>query len=605
MYTTSENYYNAVYVNPVVRRTISGAIVVDENTTISLSDKDIITGSLQIDNKCVNGDSFEYGAVFQGEMNVTLMLSVSRYQLYGKKISFTVHQTLADGTTEDVPLGSFTITDPQWSKKLLTIKAVDGMENFDVGIDESFFGSLYDVLSVACTNCGVELAQTEEELTALTNGDVQYSCYNTQVATYRDLLAYLAKCTCTFATINRDGKLELRPYGSTVAREIPISRRKDTVIADYETYHQGVKARFLANQNYAPYEHIEAGETGLVLDLGDIPVVYGVSETKQAVLDAIWTTLSAVRYTPASFKLLVSDPALELGDMIKIKGKTAAEDVTTYITAFTWVYHGSMSIKGVGGNPKLVKLKNKNQIDISDLESQIATKDVVVYTYTNASKFIIQGEADEVIIRISYTTVAETVPIFMATVPVEMASDGYLRLKYRKNDADIEGSEIVKYLPKGKHFVTFVYYIKDEANKWNKLEVVANTEYFESTDRVNTAEIAALKTFASSGTLPEAAIDTTVPAATIEQQTIKAVLFGQGLATAEVEWDGRISIKEEVPRFNIGFTISKFSEAVTTEFEDQTHVEKNFEETTSKCIILAYHLKHSQLLCRQQNHKLR
>ena len=157
-----------------------------------------------------------------------------------------------------------------------------------------------------------------------------------------------------------------------------------------------------------------------------------------------------------------------------------------------------------------------------------------------------------------------------------------MRLKYRKNDADIEGSEIVKYLPKGKHFVTFVYYLKEEANSWNKFEVVANTEYFESTDRVNTAEIDALKTFASSGTLPAAAIDTTVPTATIEQQTIKAVLFGQGLATAETEWDGRISITEEVPRFNIGFTISKFSEAVATEFEDQTHIEKTFEETTSK-----------------------
>ena len=576
MFTTNEKYYQAVYVNPVAKSTITGSIVVSDSKTINLTDKDIITGSLQIDNKCVNSDSFEYGAVYQGELSVTLLLTIDRYQLYGKKVSFTVHQELADGTKQDVPLGTFNITDPQWSQKLLTIKAVDGMENFDIDIEESFFGSIYDVLSTACDKCGVQLAQTEAQLKALTNGDVQYSCYNTQVTTYRDLLAYIAKCTCTFATINRDGKLELRPYGTEVCREVPISRRKDTVIADYQTYHQGVKARFLADQNFVPYSHIETGEEGLVLDLGDIPVIYGLPSVKQAAIDAIWETLSAVRYTPASFNLLISDPALELGDMIKVKGKTAADDVTTYITSYTWAYHATMGVKGVGGNPKLAKLKNKNEVDASEIASAIASKDVVVYTYTNASKFTL-NTAEKVIIRISYTTVAAATPIFIATIPVEMTSDGYLKLKYRKNDADIEGSEVYKYLAKGKHFVTILYYLSDKTDQWNKIEVVACTEYFESDNRVNAAEIAALKTYATSGTLQAAVIDTTVPTATIEKQTIKAVLFGQGLASAAEEWDGRISVVEVIPALQVGINVHPFTEAMN--LAQQQPKKSTFSET--------------------------
>lgn len=578
MYSVSDKYYNAVYVSPVVKSTITGSIIVDETTTIVLADKDIIAGSLKIDNKCVNSDNFEYGAVYQGELSVTLMLNVDRYKLYDKPISFTVHQELADGTKEDVPLGTFTINDPQWSQKLLTIKAVDSMENFDVDIAESFYGSIYDVLSTACDKCGMELAQTEEQLKALTNGEVQYSCYNTQVTTYRDLLAYVAKCTCTFATINRAGKLELRPYGTEVVREVPISRRNSTVIADYQTYHRGVKARFLADQNYAPYSHIEEGMTGLLLDLGDIPVIYGLPATKQAAIDAIWEVLSDVMYTPASFNLLVSDPALELGDMIKVKGKTAADDITTYITSFTWAYHGSMSVKGSGGNAKLANLKNKNQLDSADVESAIAAKDVVVYTYTNASKFTMQS-TEKVIIRISYTTVAAATPIFIATIPVEMLNDGYLKLKYRKNDADIEGSEIYKYLAKGKHFVTILYYLSDESDQWNKLEVVASTEYVESVDRVNTADIAALKTYATSGTLPAAVIDTTVPTATIEKQTIKAVLFGQGLATAAKEWDGRISVVEVIPEIQVGVNVQPFTAAM--QLAQQQPKKSTFSETIS------------------------
>lgn len=576
MFSTNEQFYKDLYESKVVSSTITGKITISDTEEITLTDANIITGSLQINNKCVNGDDFEWGAVYQGELSVTLLLDVDRYKLYDKQITFTVHHKLTDGTTQDIPLGVYTISDPQWSKKLLTIKAVDGMEKLDIEVSESMNGSLYDLLSAAATACGVELAQTDEDLKKLTNGGSHFTCDTSNISTYRDLLAYLAKCTCSFATINRDGKVELRPYGTETARTIPTSRQKDATISDYQTYFVGVKAQFPNGDKYETFVSMKEGEeTGLILDLGEIPVLLGTDETKQTALDAIWAVLEQIKYTPVSFDLLIADASLELGDMLTLDGS----NVVSYITSYTWSYHGTMKITGVGGNPKLAKLKNKNSIDASTLANEIASKDIAIYTYTNASKYSINSEA-KVVIKISYVTTENTTPIFIATIPLEMAADGVVHFAYEKDDVPIENADLYKYLPKGKHFVTLLYYLTEKANKFTTLEVLANTEYFESADRVQAADIKALQDFASTGTLPASVIDTTIPSMTIEKMQIKAIIFGQGLVSNSKEWDGRLTFTEVVTGLEVKDILPTITDAMKV--ETQVPTGSTFTETVPR-----------------------
>lgn len=561
MFVTDDKYYDSIFGSPVVRSTISGEIVINEATVIPLTDRDIVPGSLSVDNKCVNGDSFQYGAVFQGELNVTIMKEVDRYSLYDKKITFTVHQIHSDGSVQDVPIGEFFITDPQRSKKLITIKAADVMANFDVDIEDSFFGTIFEAVSTACDKCGVIMQQSEADLKTLANGGVTVTVNNGQVKTYRDMLCYLGGITCSFATINRFGKLELRPYGKEVVRTVPISRRKDTVVSDYQTYYKGVKIVFSQNDAKEELAHIDESSDGLVMDLGEVPIIFGVTETKQKVVDNIFAELEASRYTPASFNLLVSDPTLELGDRISLGGMPDME-IETFITSFTWKYHDSMSVKGVGGNPKLVALKKKDEVELNELANSIAAKNMIVYTYTNAGKLVFSGDVQKEIISISYTAIADAVPIFIATIPVEMSIDGYLVLTYKKNDAPVEGSTIRKYLEKGSHFVTCMYHTSDKTNTWNMLSVVASTEYAENSV---SAEIEALKTFATSGYYPTVAASQSAPTATIGQQQIKAVLFGQGLASDTKAWDGRLSFIETVPAMKVGLQLRNIIDSLQTE----------------------------------------
>ena len=72
MLKQSEKYFNAMYTTSVVRSSISGKIETLTGEIYELEDTDIIPGSLTKNNKCVNGSSFEIGAVYQGELNVTL-----------------------------------------------------------------------------------------------------------------------------------------------------------------------------------------------------------------------------------------------------------------------------------------------------------------------------------------------------------------------------------------------------------------------------------------------------------------------------------------------------------------------------------------------------
>ena len=363
MYAATEEYYKALYEKPVVKSYVTGKILLDDGE-ISIADQNIIKGSLSINNRCVNGSGFEYGAVYQGEMDVTLMIDAGRYSLYDKRISLTAHYVLDDGEVS-IPLGQWKISTPERSKKLLTIKALDVMSDFSEIIPAAFTGTAYEMLTQACTNCGVPLGMTQAEVEALTNGKVSFYANTEYFDTYRDLLSYLGKCTCSFAMIDRNGTLVLKEYGTEPVRSMPETRRSDTVVADYETYHKAVKMRFLADENFFPYEQ-GSGDDGITMDLGDIPIVTGTPEQKQAVCDAIYEKLASVRYTPAYFTQLVGDPTLELGDMITVDGQN------TYVMAYTWKHHGSMRIQGLGEDPKHPKLKNKNRVDIPALNDTLA-----------------------------------------------------------------------------------------------------------------------------------------------------------------------------------------------------------------------------------------
>lgn len=541
MQAQSNAYKEALYESYIVRSTITGNITAPTGEIYDLTDNDIIPGSLSKNNKCVNGSSFELGSVFQGELNVTLRKTLDRYRINGGSITFTEHRYLKDGTAEDVKIGKFYIASADRKGKLTTIKAVDRMDLLEKDVADNMVGTPYELLFMLSEKCGVELAQTEEEIGELPNGSEMFSVYVDTTGTYRDMAAYLGMVTGTFVTINVDDRLELRQYALADCMEIPAWKRSSgsTVIADYVTYYRGITARFIAENNYAAYTYEDNTITGgLMLDLGDIPIVRGLPERKYALLETLFAMIRQIVYIPAEFTLVTSDAALELGDRIGING----ENASTYITNYNWIYHGSEKIKGVGDNPRLKAAGDKNTKRLANMEEEIKAKDIIVHSYTNASALTI-GAEEQTIITFNFATIADTHPVFLATLPLSMDRDGNLVLRYYLDG--VQGDVLREYLQRGDHFVTISNHFAVEKDKRIMLQVTAATEYHDSDTRRQEAAIKALENFAETGEYAPTETDKSIPAAGIARGAIRAVLYAQGMAGAAA-WDGTITVSETV-----------------------------------------------------------
>lgn len=544
MKNVSAMYIKALYDSPVVRSTISGMITMQDGSTCQIEDNDIIPRSLSINNKCVNGNSFELGAVYQGALAVQLKIDLDRYKVKGAKIEFKEHRFISEVLTEDVDLGTYYVSEPSRTKSLLSIKALDRMDSFDTELQDDIVGTPYQLLQMASEVCGVPLEQGEDYFRGLPNGTELFSAYQDTTGTYRDLLAYIGMLTGTFAVIVAD-KLRMSVYSNKDNITVTESNRSNTVIEDYETYYSGVVARFIAEEKYAPYEYIDSESIGgLVMDLGDIPLVRGLPEKKTKILQNIFGMLKNIRYTPAAFSLLTSDAALELGDRVKLNDSTA-----TYITSLSYVYHGSESIKGVGDNPR-VKTEDKTSKRLSDMEAEIQTKNITVHSYVNASSYTLNTQEKQ-IISINFVAVSDTRPIFIATIPFAMNLDGYIVLKYYMDGVLMENETVRQYVERGEHAITISNNFAIEENRSLTLSVKACTEYFESDRRQQAAKIIALDRFASGSSYMVEPIDTTPPQAIIGTNTIRAVLYEQGLA-GTVAWDGTLNLTDEVGRVMIG-----------------------------------------------------
>jgi hypothetical protein len=459
------------------------------------------------------------------------------------------------------------------------------MTKFDVPVEEDSWGLPYALLILACEKVGVELANTEEEILAMCNGDKDFSLNSARVNTYRDLLSYIATLLGGFATINRFGKLEIRQFHTVSDLNITARQRTSSTVNDYETFFNSIRARFVAEQNYYPYvETDDTMTTGLQLDMGDIPIVQGLEETKHEILQNILTMLKGIRYVPSDFNMS-PDPTIDLGDGLTLENvNNTSESVFVLVTGYTWTYHKEQSVTSNGTDALLPNVSDSSKKQLDSMEAQIQAKSLVVKTFTNASDLEIKG-SDETIIRMSWSAFEDTTAIFFATVPVEMSADGHIVLTYMRSLEQV--GQLTKYLPRGKHFLTFTNYVPSEANENITWIVKGRTEYFESDVRKQEAKILSFKdwidhqtitttsTTDSSGKITSTSafnyeyvdkpVNTSVPEAFIAMGEVKAIVFAQGL-NATAGWDGTLELEEDFSTIKMdSMNLLKMVYSVTTE----------------------------------------
>lgn len=214
MYPVSEAFLSAVQEN-TRRYYWTGKITTKAGVVYELSEKDIVKSSGYISSQCCGSTEMELGTVYAAEMGITLFSEIDRYTLEDALVELFYHLLVGE-TYETVPMGIYEISEANRTIRCLEIKAYDYMLRFekDFNITETI-GNAYEIIMLCCRACSVEFAHTQAEIESMPNGSEVLSIYSeNDIETYRDVLFYIGQVLGGFFCISRDGKLELRKYGS-------------------------------------------------------------------------------------------------------------------------------------------------------------------------------------------------------------------------------------------------------------------------------------------------------------------------------------------------------------------------------------------------------
>ena len=572
MYNVSENFKRAIK-SQNRKSSIYGTLTTTSGTEYPLNDSNFIKDSLYITNQIVNNSKLCFGAVYAGECGLVINSTIDRYSLFGATIELNFLLQLEDGSRESLALGVFSVDTPERIGSKIKLTAVDNMSKFDVTVNEDVNGTWYELLSYIANKCGVELAQTQAELEALhinaTNQN--YTIQQDKIDTYRDALSYLCMVICANATIDNTGKLKIVQYATSACDSNDrTTRLNNCKFSDYTTRYSGVKARFIANENYAPYEASNPDIKGLTLDLGDIPIVGGTVESKHDTVNAIMETLTQIAYVPATL-YISSNPAYELGDMIACENvNNTSYSVNIYVMKYEYNYRKKETINCYGDNPLLQNIKNQNDKHLSNVEKQLASKDMVIVNTTNIKDITIgQDLAD--IVTLNYSVNTDCKPICIFTVPFSIDVDGYVEFSLYNGLVALENATYKGYYEAGEHFATFMYLDDMKKDERRSLRVLVKC-YADVTSaiRVQDAKIRTLESKVNAlidttvDATTDEAVDTTEPTCIIKALGVKAIAYTQGINSGKGDWDGTLEFKDEfntIPLSNI--SVAKISDTIS------------------------------------------
>lgn len=571
MYNVSDKY-KAAMKRPVQRFRLTGKI-----GGIDFTDKDILKDSMSLTNQCSGSENVQIGQVYTAELNITFMrsLGLQRYSLKGLEIVPKHGLLLEDGTYEDVPLGVYSISEANWTESGLVVKAYDNMSKLDKSCSvSSTNGTLFELASLACESCGLELAQTEEEFAAMPNGEETFFLYSeNDIETWRDFISWVAQTAGAFVTADREGKIVFRQYGTEVVDTIDkYHRLSGASFSDFHTRYTGLSCVNIYDKTTSYYA-LEKDD-GLTYNLGSNPflqsfinsstgsligdAINAIKENtrkRRAVLDAI----AVIDYVPFNVSMIGS-PAYDLGDILQFTDGIGDSDALCCITKFDFKYNNQYSCEGVGSNPALSDAKSKTDKDISGLEGQVASKSISVNRYINAQKYAL-GSTNTSIMLLRFTSVNACMCLFSATILIDVSADSVslsgtdasgnaitvtsdgkaiLTLTYAYNNEKIKDHVPIEALSSGKHIVTIHKAFSADEDTVNRLELLANI---------------------------------TGGSADIDVGWIEATVLGQGLSTSAAVWDGNIEVEETYTPLIINskdLTIGSIAESISAKTDTPT-----------------------------------
>ena len=370
MYAVSQAFLDAMQ-RPVQRHRIKGTV-----GSVPFTEANILSGSFSITGQCSDTSNVQIGQVYTSELKITLLksLGLSRYTIKDSEIAPFFGLRLASGVYEYIPLGIFTVSKASWAASGVEITAYDNMAKLDRSFTtETLIGTPYELMTLACESCGLELGMKKRDFAAFANGQRELSLYaDNDIKTWRDCVSWIAQAIGCNVFAGRDGRIVLRAYGQTVVDTIDTEHRLNgSTFDDYETRYTGLSVVNAAEQMTVYYSLSE--DDGLTYNLGTNPFLQEDHDgTVEELCREILSALTRIRYVP--FKVdMIGNPAFDLMDVLCFEGGFADGTKISCITKYTFHYNAKYSIQGVGTNPELASAQSKSDKNISGLMAQVAS----------------------------------------------------------------------------------------------------------------------------------------------------------------------------------------------------------------------------------------
>lgn len=475
MYPVSNNYKTAI-ASRVVTSNWYGTITTTSGTVISFDRTVLDQNQSKLTRQYANGDTLEIGTAYSSQLTIGLRGDYTKYIFYGAEITLYFRLQLTSSTYEDVPCGTFTVTDAEFQYNSVKLTAYDYMQKFSGKVSGLSDAEPYAGLVAICTACGVTLGNTQAEIEAMTNGTVKLAFSKIEESeTYRNVIGYVAAILCGNAVIGRDNKLYIKKYSNTAVRTLGVSDRYNSSYIDYIgrynrialTDADGNEETYTAEGTYT--------ETLLTLNIGTNPLL-NANESRETMAQGIVDELVTIVYAPCAIST-TQDPSLDIGDTLTISGGNITTPVNIIITKQDIKLYGQTQIVSAGGNYELTAQRTKTEYAIQQVPQKISqseqklqqeirqiTYDYVMPQTENTDPI---GDGEDAIVLAFYFNLEDPARVrFGSTINFETVRDGqdlvHLHVIYNVDNTEINPNDpLIEYYDDGYHILTLDF-ITDE-----------------------------------------------------------------------------------------------------------------------------------------------
>lgn len=537
MYQVSEEYLKQT------KRKVQTFRLTGTVNKVEFTNHDIVSCSFTITNQCSEQNDVKIGSVYIGELKCTFKPDLQVPDWTNAQIIVSEGLLIGGNAWEDVPLGVYTVSEANDTEYGVDITAYDNMARFNRSCTvDSTIGTPYELLTLACTTCEVELGMAQADVNALPNGTESLSLYTeNDIETWQDFVFWVAQATCTIATMDREGKLVLRSYTQNVVDTLTNHERfTGSKFSKFETRYSGLSCVNIENDTTSYYG--SDPDNYLTYNLGSNPFLqYGVDSYKEQIRRAVLDALLKIDYVPFETGCLCG-AMYDLGDIIRCTDGIAPGKLGC-VMMYDYTFNGGYKITGFGSDPALASAKSKTDKNLEGLRNNVSTNEILFFNYENASAIQIGDGESKAIIDIRFTSSVSIGVLFQAEVLLDATAEEDVigSIEYTLNEVTIIGYNPTETWKNGKHILSLMYMLMIEENSINRWMVKLNI---------------------AGGSIA------------IAQGAVRAVIYGQGLV-GTIEWDGFITVEEKLTQIAVLDSLTVSKDMICTVVADMIDVDKN------------------------------